>query len=190
VAGLLAQLRAAQSQVASLEEKHTHAREALEHFRTASREQRDREGRQHEQQLQHLQRELATATETLTAKHAELRAALQEKVDALALLNTARAERRQVDEQLRELKSAAERLAVQNQLVEDLRSQAQRAGEQYQTLQQRATSAEQRIGELERLLAAANAAAQSQGDLVKGILERIGGPATPTKAKGKAAAAG
>lgn len=109
--GLQAQLQGALDQVASLEEKHTHAREALEHFRTASKEQRDREARQHEQQLQYLQRELATATETLAAKQTELRAALQEKVDALALLTAARAERRQVDEQLRELKTSAERLA-------------------------------------------------------------------------------
>ncbi len=183
--GLQAQLQAALDQVASLEEKHTHAREALEHFRTASREQRDREARQHEQQLQYLQRELATATETLAAKQSELRAALQEKVDALALLTAARAERRQLDEQLRELKTSAERLAVQNQLVEDLRSQAQQAGHQYEALQLRAAALEQRNSELELLLAAANAAAQSQADLVKGVLERINPPGGPGKSKHK-----
>ena len=183
--GLQAQLQAALDQVASLEEKHTHAREALEHFRNASKEQRDREARQHEQQLQYLQRELATATEALTAKQTELRAALQEKVDALALLTAARAERRQVDEQLRELKTSAERLAVQNQLVEDLRSQARQAGQQYEALQLRAAALEQRNSELELLLAAANAAAQSQADLVKGVLERINPPGGPGKYKHK-----
>ncbi|WP_457321778.1 hypothetical protein [Roseateles sp. P5_E11] len=91
------------------------AREALEHFRNASREQRDREARQHEQQLQYLQREWAATAEALTAKQTELRSALQEKADALAQLSAARAERRrQVDEQLRELKPAVERLATQN----------------------------------------------------------------------------
>lgn len=186
VDGLQAQLLAAQGQVASLEEKHTHAREALEHFRTASREQRDREARQHEQQLQYLQREVSMATEALASKQAELRTVLQEKVDALALLTVARAERRQVDEQLRELKPAAERLAVQTQLVEDLRGQVQQAAQQYETLLARTNTLEQRNGEMELQLAAANAAAQSQANLVKDVLERIGQSAAPSKSKAKA----
>lgn len=188
--GVQEQLKATQAQVASLEEKHIHAREALEHFRNASREQRDREARQHEQQLQYLQREVANAAEALTAKQTELRSALQEKADALAHLSAARAERRQVDDQLRELKSAAERLAVQNQLVENLRDQAQQAAQQYETLRARASDLEQRNAELERLLAGATATAQSQGDMVKELLARISQPAPAGKAKGKAAAAG
>ena len=42
----------------SLEEKHQHAREALEHFRTAAKEQREQDQRQSEQQIQFLQGEL------------------------------------------------------------------------------------------------------------------------------------
>jgi len=167
------QLKSAQGHAMSLEEKHAHARESLEHFRIASKEQRDREARQHEQQLQYLQREVATATEALTGKQGELRTALQEKVDALALLAGARAERRQVDEQLRDLKLAAERLAVQTQVVEDLRTQALQAGQQYETLQARSSELEQRNGELERLLAAATASAQSKEQLVQEVISRI-----------------
>ena len=166
-----------------------HAHQALEHFRAASKEQRDREARQHEQQLQYLQREVATATEALASKQGELRTSLQEKVDALALLTAARAERRQLDEQLRDLKTAGERLAVQNQLVEDLRAQALQAVQQYETLQSRAEALERRNGELERLLAAAEAAAQTQADVVKDVLERIGQPPA-NKSKGKAASTG
>ena len=188
--GAQEQLRATQAQVASLEEKHTHAREALEHFRNASREQRDREARQHEQQLQYLQREVATAAEALTAKQTELRSALQEKADSLALLTAARAERRQVDEQLRELKPAAERLAVQNQVVDDLRAQAQQASQQYEALRARGGELEQRNVELERLLAAANAAAESQNQLVQEVLARISSGAPAPKSRSKASAAG
>lgn len=184
------QLKAAQAQIASLEEKHTHAREALDHFRNASREQRDREARQHEQQLQYLQREVASAAEGLMAKQTELRAALQEKSEALALLTAARAERRHMDEQLRELKSASERLAVQSQLVEDQRTHAVQAAQQYEILRTRASELEQRNGELERLLAGATATAQSQSDMVKELLMRISQPAPTGKAKGKAATAG
>lgn len=107
----------------------------------------------------------------------------------MALLTAARAERRQLDEQLRDLKTAGERLAVQNQLVEDLRAQALQAVQQYETLQSRAEALERRNGELERLLAAAEAAAQTQADVVKGVLERIGQPPT-NKSKDKAASTG
>jgi chromosome segregation ATPase len=190
VTALQQQLDTAQAHAAALEKQHDHAHQALEHFRAASKEQRDREARQHEQQIQYLQREVANAAEALTTKQTELRTALQEKADALALLTAARAERRQVDEQLRELRPAAERLAVQNQLLEDLRQQAQLATQQYETLRARAKELEQRNGELERLLAAANAAAQSQSGFVKEVLERIGKSAAPGTAKRKAAAAG
>lgn len=188
--GAQEQIRAAQAHIDSLEEKHTHAREALEHFRNASKEQRDREARQHEQQLQYLQREVSSAAEALTAKQTELRAALQEKAEALALLSAARAERRQVDEQFRELKPVAERLAVQSQLVEDMRGQALQAAQQYETLRARTADLEQRNAELERLLAGAAATAQSQSDMVKELLARISQPAQTGKAKGRAAAAG
>lgn len=179
------QLKAAQAQVASLEEKHAHAREALEHFRDASKEQRDREARQHEQQLQYLQREVATAGEALAANQSELRSALQEKLDALTLLSAVRAERRHVDEQLRELKPALERVAALNQLVEQMRDQAQQAAQQYETLRVRATEIGQRNSELEQLLAGANATAQSQSDLIKELLTRISQPAPAEIAKGK-----
>ena len=58
--------------LASLEEKHRQARDALEHFRTAAQEQRGREQRQHEQAMQALQVELRTAVDQLTGKNAEL----------------------------------------------------------------------------------------------------------------------
>ena len=56
----------------SLEEKHQHAREALTHFRTAAKEQRDQDQRQFEQQIQFLQGELRNAKETANAKQQAL----------------------------------------------------------------------------------------------------------------------
>ena len=38
-------------QIRSLEEKHVHARDALEHYRSAVKEQREQEQRRHEGQL-------------------------------------------------------------------------------------------------------------------------------------------
>lgn len=61
-----------EARLQSLEEKHQHARDALEHFRTQAQEQRAREQRQHEQALQALQVELRQAADQVTAKNAEL----------------------------------------------------------------------------------------------------------------------
>ncbi len=56
----------------SLEEKRAHAREALEHYRTSVKEQREQEQRRHEHQVQELQVALRQANEALTAKNHEL----------------------------------------------------------------------------------------------------------------------
>lgn len=72
IAGLTARLAEHESHARSLEEKHQHAREALEHYRTSVREQREQEQRRHEQQVQELQVALRQANETLTAKNHEL----------------------------------------------------------------------------------------------------------------------
>ena len=72
IAGLTAQLAERETHVQSLEEKHRHAREALEHYRTSAKEQRDQEQRRHERQVQELQLTLRQANDTLTAKNHEL----------------------------------------------------------------------------------------------------------------------
>ncbi|MFM0047133.1 DNA-binding protein [Paraburkholderia sediminicola] len=56
----------------SLEEKLQHAHEALEHYRTASREQREQEARRHEQQVQQLQAELRQTNQTQIVKQNEI----------------------------------------------------------------------------------------------------------------------
>jgi chromosome segregation ATPase len=59
-------------QIRSLEEKHLHSREALEHYRTAVREQRDQEQRRHEGQLQQVQVELRQLQQSQILKQEEL----------------------------------------------------------------------------------------------------------------------
>ncbi|WP_323123732.1 DNA-binding protein [Burkholderia alba] len=56
----------------SLEEKLKHAHEALEHYRTASREQREQEARRHETQVQQLQAELRQVNQTTIVKQNEI----------------------------------------------------------------------------------------------------------------------
>ncbi len=82
IAGITSRLAEHETHVASLEQKYQQSRDALEHFRTASKEQRDQEHRRHEHQVQGLQAEMRQAQETLTAKNHEL---LQVNRDAARL---------------------------------------------------------------------------------------------------------
>lgn len=72
IAGLTARLGEHESHSRSLEQKHEHAREALEHYRTSVKEQREQEQRRHEHQVQELQVSLRQANEALTAKNHDL----------------------------------------------------------------------------------------------------------------------
>lgn len=70
--GLTVRLSEHEAHAQSLEQKHTHAREALEHYRTSVKEQRDQEQRRHEHQVQQLQVDLREARDALTGKNQEL----------------------------------------------------------------------------------------------------------------------
>ncbi|MGQ5523020.1 DNA-binding protein [Chitinimonas sp. PSY-7] len=72
VAGLNERLKDNEAHRQSLEEKHTHARDALEHYRQSVKEQREQEQRRHEHQLQQLQMEARTLNQTLVVKQNEL----------------------------------------------------------------------------------------------------------------------
>lgn len=58
--------------VRSLEEKHVQARDALEHYRNAIKEQREQDQHRHETQLQKLQHDLLQAQQTLMVRQDEL----------------------------------------------------------------------------------------------------------------------
>ncbi|MEH6416545.1 DNA-binding protein [Pseudomonas sp. CGJS7] len=59
------------AQIESLEEKHTHAREALEHYRMAVKEQRDQDLNRHETQIYQMQQEVTLLQQTLMVKQEE-----------------------------------------------------------------------------------------------------------------------
>jgi uncharacterized protein YhaN len=60
------------ARIFSLEEKHQHARDALEHYRQASKEQREQDQRRSESQLQLYQLEIRQLQQTLIVKQDEL----------------------------------------------------------------------------------------------------------------------
>ncbi len=59
-------------QIRSLEEKHVHARDALEHYRNAIKDQREQEQRRHEGQLQQVQAELRQAQQSALVRQDEI----------------------------------------------------------------------------------------------------------------------
>jgi chromosome segregation ATPase len=71
-ADLAERLVDAERHQASLEDKHRQARDALDHFRTASKEQHDQEGRRHEHQIQSLQAQLREAQQSTAHKQEQL----------------------------------------------------------------------------------------------------------------------
>lgn len=69
----------------SLEDKHKQARDALDHFRTASKEQRDQEGRRHEHQS--LQLQLREAQQSTVLKQEQLTQLNKEAASLVAELS-------------------------------------------------------------------------------------------------------
>jgi chromosome segregation ATPase len=107
----------------SLEDKLQHAHQALEHFRSASKEQRDQEARRHEQQVQQLQAELRQANQTLIVKQGEI---TQLNKDAARLV----AEGGAATKRLRELETHGEQAqkALSQARIDQARVEAERDG--------------------------------------------------------------
>lgn len=106
--GLVAQLAERDQHLASLEQKHHQARDALEHFRTAAKEQRDQELRRHDHALLTVQLELRQTIDSLTAKNHELQQLHRDNGRLLA--NNATSER-ELSTARSELRLAADRVA-------------------------------------------------------------------------------
>lgn len=101
VKGLEKRAEELKSHCESLEEKHAHARQALEHFRTAAKEQHGTEQRRHEEQVAQLQAEARSLNSALSEKLASI---TQITGEAKALA----AENGNLRAQLSELKSSVE----------------------------------------------------------------------------------
>lgn len=148
ISGLQERLAENQAHRASLEEKHQHAREALEHYRQSVREQRDQEQRRHEQQVQQLQAELRTLGQTLIVKQDELTRLYQDSARTGAeLLAASRALRQQEQENARQAQTMTglqARIVEQERLLAVLNERLEQAvssrEEVWQLLQQASTA--------------------------------------------------
>ncbi|MDT4848705.1 hypothetical protein FQZ97_828030 [compost metagenome] len=103
-----ARLQDREEQIYSLEEKHQHARDALEHFRQASKDQREQDQRRHETQVQQLQVEQRQLQQTLMIKQDEL---TQLNRDNARLLAEARQQQKDLQSLQRKLEQREQALA-------------------------------------------------------------------------------
>lgn len=172
--GLELRLEDKDRQIHSLEEKHLHARDALEHYRAASKEQREQEQRRHEGQLQQIQMELRQAQQSALVRQDEI---TQLHRDNERLLS----EQRAIHKELKQAQDAAsknsalqarlseqvarqdsestllqERLRVAQEEVQALKEQTRKQARSSKEMELRATKAEAGLEAL-RLAAATKA---------------------------------
>ncbi|MCU7247060.1 DNA-binding protein [Pseudomonas koreensis] len=114
-------------QIRSLEEKHLHSRDALEHYRNAIKEQREQEQSRHEGQVQQLQMELRQAQQNALVRQDEI---TQLHRDNERLLTENRGT-------LRELTLLQDQLKHSNQRQDQLLEQATRVDSERTLLQER-----------------------------------------------------
>ncbi|WLG87967.1 DNA-binding protein [Pseudomonas cucumis] len=114
-------------QIRSLEEKHLHAREALEHYRSAVKDQREQEQRRHEGQVQQIQMELRQAQQNALVRQDEI---TQLHRDNERLLTENRGT-------LRELSLSQEQLKHTNSRQDQLLEQVNRIDSERTLLQER-----------------------------------------------------
>jgi chromosome segregation ATPase len=112
-------------QIRSLEEKHLHARDALEHYRNAIKEQREQEQRRHEGQLQQVQVEVRQLQQIQAIKQDEL---MRLNRDNERLLG----ESRQQSKVVRSLEASIEHLSGE---VDNLKASVAKAGGAREMLQ-------------------------------------------------------
>jgi chromosome segregation ATPase len=110
-------------QIQSLEEKHVHARAALEHYREAIKEQREQDQRRHDAQLQQIQLEQRKLQETLVIKQDE---STRLNRDNERLLGELRQQARALTDQ----QDQAQRLATELRSAQMATAKAQGASEQ------------------------------------------------------------
>jgi len=143
----------------SIEEKHQHARDALEHYRQSVKEQREADARRHEQQVQQLQAELRLAQQTIAVKQEETTRLNQEGARLIAELTHAR----------QSLSAEEERGKRQLRELEDLRTIAAR----HDVLTAQAAEREAHAQDLRQQLAAITEKLDNLIDQVRGVEQAL-----------------
>ncbi|MEC4718063.1 DNA-binding protein [Noviherbaspirillum sp. CPCC 100848] len=125
----------------SLEDKHRHAREALEHYRQSTKEQREQEQRRHEHQVHQLQAELRLAQQAVVVKQEEVTRLNQDGVRLVSDLSHAQKGLYDTQAQIRQLEQKVESLQGVEQRAAMLAAQLQDRDQQIKSVMERLTAA-------------------------------------------------
>lgn len=148
-------------QIRSLEEKHVHARDALEHYRNAVKEQREQEHRRHEGQVQQVQAELRQAQQSAMVRQDEITQLHRDNERLLIEHRVTAKELGALQEQLRKGEQQRDQLTQHTALIDSERTLLQErlrvAALESQTHQQALTEHQQANKALELALVKAQA---------------------------------
>lgn len=153
----------------SIEDKHRHAREALEHYRTSVKEQRDQDQRRHEQQVQQLQAETRQLQQTLIVKQDDVTRLNQEGARLVADLSHAQnglydqqTRGRQLEQKLEALQAAEQQGKV---VAAQLAAKESQAQTQLEASRTKVDGLVNQVRDLELALAAASAKLAAQQEV-------------------------
>jgi chromosome segregation ATPase len=153
----------------SIEEKHKHAREALEHYRQSVKEQRDQDQRRHEQQIQQLQAEMRQLQQSLVVKQDEVTRLNQEGARLVADLSHAQkslyeqqSHSRQLTQKLETLQAIELRCKTVEAQLQDKDAQLKEFKGQASVAAKQAEELARQIHGLELTLATAQAKLEAQ----------------------------
>jgi hypothetical protein len=155
----------------SIEEKHQHARDALEHYRESVKEQRDQDQRRHEQQIQQMQAEMRQLQQGLIVKQDDVTRLNQEGARLVADLSHAQnalyeqqARGRQLEQKLQALQAVEQHAqAVEARLADrEIQLQAQKEQLEASSIKSQALMNQVRELELAGAVAEAKLAAQQE----------------------------
>jgi chromosome segregation ATPase len=172
----------------SLEEKHQHARESLEHFRQSAKEQRDQEHRKHDQEVQFLQSELRNLNKAIALKQHEVTTAHQDSARLLTELTHTQSGLHTAQETVRSLKQENSQLIHAQKAADAMTKSLAQQQLQTQTLAELNAGLTAKTGDLSTLnqqlaleLASAKSAVAAQQAIVDSILLRFSGGAVESK---------
>lgn len=167
----------------SLEEKHQHARVALEHYRQSVKEQREADIRRHEQQIQQVQAELRQAQQTIAVKQDETTRLNQQGAKLVAELSHAKqslyeqlTQNRKLEQKIDTLQSLHLHAADTERQLAGKIAEAELLAEQLGGANNQMAPLKAQVRELELMLAQASAKVQAQeqiGEQLRIYLDKI-----------------
>ena len=168
--GQQALLAQREQQISSLEDKHRHAREALEHFRNASQQQREQEQRRSEAERQQLQAELRQLQHGLLARQEQLVQMSRDNERLLGEWRSCEKQKSQAEDAAHQTQQALAAAGLREQQLtgelEGFRQQLLGSQQQREAVQQRLQDLDNRLNAMQQQLTAS----QAQRDLLERLL--------------------